>query len=292
MRNAAKAGLAAGAAMLVAAGILLWRSRAEAPAAPPDTAPAAPARDPSPPPTVTDAAPVPEPPAPAAVPAAAAEEPGPAGPSIEERLNEKPDEVKWEGHSVGTILEDLSRRLRLEPMPEYESEALRQAAYAASIESVGFNTAAYRLMLDMMVSQVRSPVDGKVLKWEVRKERLFVFLGDPPPPKTESAEEVAKREENAKAFLEFLRTERTSFVGGGLPLQAMLSYLSARHRINVMSDEAVRERVGTLTVHLSLSDVTLAEAFDELLRLDPDLTWEVKGHRKEAKYSFVVVRKR
>ena len=292
MRNAAKAGLSAGAAILVAVGVLLWKSRAGVPAAPPGTAPAAPARDPSPPPTVTDAAPVPESPAPAAVPAAAAEEPGPAGPSIEERLDEKPEEVRLEGHSVGTILEDLSRRLRLEPMPEYESEALRQAAYAASMESIGFGTLEYRIMLDYFMNCVRSPVEGKVLKWEVRKERLFVSLRDPPPPKTESPEEIAKREENAKAFLEFLRTEKTSFTFDGQPLEAALSYLFTRHRINVMTDEAVRERVSTLSVNLSLRDVTLAEAFDELLRVDPDLTWEVKGHRREAKYSFVVVRKR
>ncbi|HEU4395007.1 MAG TPA: hypothetical protein VFS92_05530, partial [Planctomycetota bacterium] len=292
MHNAAKAGLAAGVAALAAAGVFLWRSRAEAPAAPPGAAPAAPVRDPSPRTTVTDAAPVPESPAPAAVPAAAAEEPGLTGPSIEERLDEKSEELRWEGQSVGTILEDLSRRLRLEPMPEYESEALRQAAYAASMESIGFGTLEYRVMLDYFMGCVRSPVEGKVLKWEVRKERLFVSLRDPPPPKTESPEEIAKREENAKAFLEFLRTEKTSFTFDGQPLEPALGYLSARHRINVMTDEAVRERVSTLTVKLSLRDATLAEAFDELLRLDPDLTWEVKGHRREAKYSFVIVRKR
>jgi hypothetical protein len=293
MGTAAKVAVAAGVAVLAGGGVVAWRAASDLPSAPTPPAPAvAVAPDPAMPPAAADAAPVPEPPAPAAVPAAAAEEPAPAGPSIEERLDEKSDELKWEGHSVGSILEDLSRRLRLEPMPEYESEALRQASYAVPMDGVGFGTIAYRVILDFLVGSVRSPVEGKVLKWEVRKERLFVSLRDPPPPKTESPEELAKREENAKAFLEFLRTEKTSFTFDGQPLEAALSYLFTRHRINVMTDEAVRERVGTLTVKLSLRDVTLAEAFDELLRLDPDLTWEVKGHRREAKYSFVIVRKR
>ena len=292
MGTAAKVGLAAGVLILTGGGVVAWRASSGTPESPMPSAPSA-ARVVAAPPVAADPPPVFVPPAPPDAPPEAAKEPGPSGPSIEERLEERPDEVKWEGHSVGTILEDLSRRLRLEPMPEYESEDLRRAAYGTSIECVGFTTVAYRVMLVVVVGYIRSPVwGGKVPHWEVRKDRLFVFLRDPPPPKAETPEEVKKREENANAFLEFLRTEKTSLVFDGQPLESAFSYLSARHRINVLTDEAVRERVNTLAVKLTLTDVPLAEAFDELLRIDPDLTWEVVGNLKDAKWSIVRIRRR
>ena len=64
----------------------------------------------------------------------------------------------------------------------------------------------------------------------------------------------------------------------GQALPDAFSYLSARHALNIVVDESVRERCETLTVKLTLREVALEEALDELLRLDPDLRWEVRDN--------------
>ncbi len=276
MGTAMKLGLAAGAAVLLAGGVAAWRASSTPAEAPPRPLPVA-AEPPSPRPAPVEAAP-----APAAPPAAAkteepekAAEPAPEVPSLEERLAECPEELRFDNATVGTALADLAARLRLEP--EYESELLRQACFDTPFQ-VRFRTIPIRDVLSMAVRQVKSPVEGKAVLWRVRANRLLVVLGEPAPPPKPSEEEVKKRGEKESALLERIRTEKTSFSFDGQNLPEACAYLSARHGINIVTDQGIHERAKNLLVKLTLREVPLAEGFDELLRCDPELAWEVRGN--------------
>jgi len=101
----------------------------------------------------------------------------------------------------------------------------------------------------------------------------------PPPPKPTPEGEARKLEVLGILTLNRMKSHTTTFTfDGNQSLSEALSYLSARQTLNIIVDERVRERCDTLKVRVSVRDVPVNEAMDELVRLDPDLLWEVQGN--------------
>jgi RNA polymerase sigma-70 factor (ECF subfamily) len=284
MGTAAKIGLAAGVAILATGGVVAWRASqggVEVPSRPvPVEVPVAPG--PAVPPTPRQAE-VPGLPAPARIPAAPAlrEEPAPK-PTLDERLAEVIP-VVWNGITVGAVVQEMAHRLDLEP--EYESRELELLCFSRPISASMGRGLKVREALTFALRSVPSSVEGKVTSWEVRKDRLFVLVKEPPPPPRETDEAAKEREKQEKALLERLRTEKTAFAFDGQTLPEAFNYLSARHGMNFVVEDASKSVADAVIVKLTLKDVLLTEALDELVRLDPDLLWEVRG-------SVVLLRKR
>jgi RNA polymerase sigma-70 factor (ECF subfamily) len=287
MGTAVKVGLALAVAALAVGGvaILQWpRSRPVAQIPQPPRAVTTPVRrSPDPSPDTTSrpepaAAPLP-PPIPKAV-----EKDVPAGPAIEERLDSPVEKLSYEGVALASILMELARTLDLEP--EYESEALKRYCAAHPVY-VSFHGTKLRQVLTGLLGTAGSPEEGKVMSWEVRGKSLLVLLRDPTPPKESTPEGEARKQEVLGILtLNRMKSHTTTFsFDGSQSLEEAFAYLSAQQTLNIVVDGRAMERCRTVKVKLSLKDAPINEALDELLRLDPNMTWEVKGN-------LVIVRNR
>ena len=275
MTTAAKVGIAAGAAALLLGGVVACKAMEAPPPSPSEPPPVA-AAPPvaSPPPAEGPPLPM-ERPRERAAPAVAAE-PAPAGPTMEERLNAGSGELDFEQGTVGEVLRNRAEALGL--AVEYADASLERICFATPFVA-RFQNVRSRDVLDLAVGAVPSPEVGKVLGWEVREERLFVLLREPPARPTETVAEVRKRIAEEESLLAILKSRRTTLsFDGNVNLTEVLSYLSALHGLNFIADEAVGERCRALMVKLTVKDMPLDEAMNELVRLDADLRWEVRGN--------------
>jgi len=287
MGMAAKIGLAVGVAVLAVGGIAVMRSSRSRPEAqPPHTSetvanpvrlPPEPTPDLGPP-----LAPEVAPPLPSNQ--KAVEKEVPSGPTVEERLDRLIEKLSYEGVALASIVMEVARTLDLEP--EYESEALKNYSAAHPVY-VTFQGIKLRQVLTGLLGTAGSPEEGKVMGWEVRGKVLLVLLRDPTPPKGSTPEGEARKQEVLWILtLNRMKSHKTTFsFDGSQSLEEALAFLRAQQALNIVVDQGAMERCTSVKVKLSLKDVPVNEAMDELLRLDPDLLWEVKGN-------VVFVRKR
>ncbi len=273
MSTAAKVAFAAGVAALATAGVVAWRAAGTGDEVPP---PAEVAAAPAPVPTQ----PKPRPPSPPAAmpvlpprvpPPAKAEppmEPVAPKPSMVERLAEVVP-VSWDGVTVGDVVLGLAHHLDLEP--EYETEELRQLSFSSRISAHMEKGLKIQEALTLALHSVASPVAGKVVSWDVRNDRLFVRSKENP-------DEAARRQNQEDEFLRSLRARRTSFIFDGQTLPEALSFIAAQQGVNIVVNDPDMAKARAVIVVLSLKDVPVNEALDELVRLDPDLLWELRGN--------------
>ncbi len=197
---------------------------------------------------------------------------GTAGPVPQERLRRALGEIRWEDVTLGQAVEDVVKRIGVEAA--YESEEVRLHCWSKKVGTRTGSMPASR-MLDLLLAGGGSPVPGKHLGWDPAGGKITIVLRErAPKPKEEEPAEAAA----AAKLLQRLRETKTSFAFDGQNLQECFSYLSARHAVNILVDAPADERVRSLVVRaVKVTDATLVDALDELLRLDPDLRWEAKG---------------
>jgi hypothetical protein len=280
MGTAAKVAFAAGAAALATVGVVAWRAAGSGDGAPPPVAVAG-----SPPTTPRPAlSPTPAvimPGIKASAPSPPRETVPPQDPARDkeraEGLLAREVSVALEEMSIDSALRVVARKVDLEP--EYASDELRvhyslQRTVTISLDSPIPFRDAVNLLLHMA-----PPPGRQAIGFEVRGDHLYLLpVGTPPTPK-ESEEDARKRQNQEDELLRALRGRTTTFAfDGNQTLGEALAYLRAQQSLNIVVDTGAMERCETLKVKLSLKDATIKEALDELLHLDPDLLWELRGN--------------
>ncbi len=162
---------------------------------------------------------------------------------------------------------------------EYESEAIRRYCESRTIAPLAIRAARLREVLTILLDGAGAPQEGKRLAWDVRRGKLLVLLADPRPPREVSLEEATRRKEEALAtnLRNMLRSHTADVTFDGQTLEAALQAFAVRHGVNVIVEPDAEERCRAVTVRLARREETLSTILDELIRLDPELLWEVKG---------------
>jgi hypothetical protein len=168
---------------------------------------------------------------------------------------------------------------------EYETPELQRHCETSPIPPFRLNGIPLRDVVPFLLANARSPDPKKAMLWRIRESALFIHLGVPPTPDPVKEQKPQVEVEREQKLIGRLQSEKTAFAFDGQTLPEAIQYLSARHGINIGVLAQDMAKAQAVVVKLSLKDVLLTEALDELVRLDPDFLWEVKG-------DLVVVRRR